>query len=62
MNENQSSPSDLGQLFRLCHVIRWLLFVFLTVQIAFFQSPIKPDAQPIDAEVVTPSQPPDQPL
>lgn len=36
MNENQSSPSDLGQLFRLCHVIRWLLFVFLTIQIAFF--------------------------
>jgi predicted transcriptional regulator len=33
-----------------------------TVQIAFFQSPIKPDAQPIDAEVITPSPPPDPPL
>lgn len=30
-----------------------------SVQIAFFQSPIKPDAQPIDAEVITPSPPPD---
>jgi predicted transcriptional regulator len=30
-----------------------------SVQIAFFQSPIKPDAQPIDAEVISPVPPPE---
>ena len=34
--KNSFSGSDLGQLFRLCHVIRWMLLTFLIVQIGFF--------------------------
>lgn len=34
--KNSFTGADLGQLFRLCHVIRWMLLTFLIVQIGFF--------------------------
>lgn len=36
MNKNRHTHVELGQLFRLCHIIRWLLLTFLAVQIGFF--------------------------
>ena len=36
MHKNATSHADLSQLFRLCHIIRWLLLAFLAVQIGFF--------------------------
>lgn len=39
MNSTAKSPhttSDLGQLVRLCHVVRWLLIIFLFIQIGLF--------------------------
>jgi hypothetical protein len=34
--KNSFAGPDLGQLFRLCHVIRWMLLTFLVVQVGFF--------------------------
>ena len=36
MTDAVSTHLELGPLFRLCHVIRWLLLAFLLVQIVFF--------------------------
>ena len=34
--KNSSTSAELGQLFRMCYVIRWMLLTFLIVQIGFF--------------------------
>jgi hypothetical protein len=36
MNQSTLTQSELGHLFRLCQVIRWLLLAFLFIQVAFF--------------------------